>query len=98
MHDPCVIAYLLAPELFEGRDMRVDVELGDGPLLRADGLRSARAYRPLPPTPTYCSGVDADGFFAMLTERLARLPVDPHIGRGARDEPRSKTAHERPGR
>lgn len=32
MHDPCVIAFLLWPELFEGRDCFVAVETGDGPL------------------------------------------------------------------
>ena len=30
LHDPCVIAFLLAPHLFEGREMRVDVEIGNG--------------------------------------------------------------------
>ena len=76
MHDPCVIAYLLAPDLFEGRDMRVDVELGDGHCFgrtvcdrygRTGAAANARVLE----------RVDADGFFAMLTERLARLPVAP---------------------
>lgn len=31
LHDPSVIARLLAPGLLEGRDMRVEVELGYGP-------------------------------------------------------------------
>ncbi len=33
MHDPCVIAYLIDPTLFEGRRMRVAVELADPDLL-----------------------------------------------------------------
>lgn len=33
MHDPCVIAYLIDPTLFEGRRMRVAVELHDPELL-----------------------------------------------------------------
>ncbi len=32
MHDPCVVAYVLWPDLFTGRDCFVDVELSDGPL------------------------------------------------------------------
>ena len=76
MHDPCVIACLLAPDLFEGRAMRVDVELDDGHCFgrtvcdvhgRTGAAANARVLE----------RVDADGFFAMLTERLARLPVVP---------------------
>jgi purine nucleosidase len=40
MHDPCVIAYLLWPELFDGRDCFVEVETGAGALR---GRRTARA-------------------------------------------------------
>jgi len=32
MHDPCVIAYVLWPDLFEGRDCFVEVETSDGSL------------------------------------------------------------------
>ena len=32
LHDPCVVAYVLWPELFSGRDCFVAVETGDGPL------------------------------------------------------------------
>jgi purine nucleosidase len=32
IHDMCVIAYLLWPELFGGRDCFVQIEMGDGPL------------------------------------------------------------------
>ena len=76
LHDPCVIAYLMAPALFEGRDMRVDVELGDGHCFgrtvcdlhgRSGAAANARVLQ----------RIDADGFFALLTERLARLPVVP---------------------
>lgn len=31
MHDPCVIAYLLWPDLFEGRDCHVAIETAEGP-------------------------------------------------------------------
>ncbi|MEJ1161731.1 nucleoside hydrolase [Prosthecomicrobium sp. N25] len=32
MHDPCVIGFLLWPELFTGRDCHVEIETGSGPL------------------------------------------------------------------
>jgi len=32
LHDPCVIAYLLWPELFSGRDCFVDIDMSNGPL------------------------------------------------------------------
>ena len=32
MHDPCVIAFLLWPELFTGRDCFVEVDMSDGHL------------------------------------------------------------------
>ena len=76
LHDPCVIAYLMAPDIFEGRDMRVDVTLDDGHCFgrtvcdvhrRSAAAANARVLE----------RVDADAFFALLTERLARLPVVP---------------------
>ncbi len=73
LHDPCVIAYLLRPELFEGRDMHVAIELA-GEQCRGrtvcdvygrSGAFNARVLE----------HVDANGFFGLLTERLARLPA-----------------------
>jgi purine nucleosidase len=79
LHDPCVIAYLLRPDLFKGRDCQVQVETqseltmgrtvvdwqGRGRLARGAGPANAKVL----------SELDADGFFALLTARLARLPV-----------------------
>ena len=72
LHDPCVIAYLLQPDLFSGRHINVEIET-DSPLTRgatvADWWRvSGRA-----PNAMFIRDVDADGFFALLTERLGRL-------------------------
>ena len=72
LHDPCVIAYLLRPDLFTGRRADVRVETADGPDLGrtvvewADGSGAAA-------NATVIEGIDADGFYALLTERLARL-------------------------
>jgi purine nucleosidase len=72
LHDPCVIAYLLQPELFHGRQINVEIEAESELTLGmtvADwwGVsgRAANCFM--------LRGLDADGFFALLTERLARL-------------------------
>ncbi|THV23916.1 nucleoside hydrolase [Peteryoungia ipomoeae] len=72
LHDPTVIAYLLKPELFQGRHCNVEIELQSELTVgmtvvdwwRVSG-REANA--------TVMRHVDADGFFALLTERFARL-------------------------
>lgn len=72
LHDPCVIAYIIQPELFSGRHINVEIETGSELTLGmtvADWWRvSGRA-----PNATFMGDLDADGFFALLTERIARL-------------------------
>ena len=72
LHDPSVIAYLLKPELFSGRECNVEIEtrseLTAGMTVvdwwRVSGRKAnARVMR----------DVDADGFFELLTERVGRL-------------------------
>lgn len=73
LHDPCVVAYLLRPELFGGRHINVEIETGSALTMGmtvADwwGV-SGRAANA-----TFMRSVDANGFYALLGERLARLP------------------------
>ncbi len=72
MHDPCVIAYLLKPELFSGRDAVVDIEIDDA------GRIGQSVVREIPEggrgNALVLDMIDADGFFDLLCERLARLP------------------------
>lgn len=72
LHDPCVIAYLLQPDLFTGRHVNVEVETkGDFTLgmTVADWWRvTGRAANAM-----FMGGIDAEGFYALLTGRLARL-------------------------
>ena len=72
LHDPCVIAYLLKPDLFSGRHVNVEVETGSELTL---GMTVADWWRVTDRTPNamFMGDLDADGFFALLTERLARL-------------------------
>lgn len=73
LHDPCVIAYLLRPELFGGRHINVEVETCSELTL---GMTVADWWRVTgrKPNAMFMRSVDADGFYALLTERLARLP------------------------
>lgn len=72
LHDPCTIAWLLRPDLFQGRHINVEIETqGEFTtgMTVADWWRiSGRKANAL-----FVHDVDRDGLFALLTERLARL-------------------------
>ena len=72
LHDPCVTAYLIRPELFTGRHINVEIETGSELTL---GMTVADWWRVTDraPNATFMGDIDADGFFALLTERLGRL-------------------------
>ncbi|MCF7700351.1 nucleoside hydrolase [Loktanella sp. M215] len=72
LHDPCVIAYLLRPALFTGRHINVMVETGSDLTL---GMTVADWWRVTkrPANAMFMGDIDAEGFFALLTDRLARL-------------------------
>ena len=72
LHDPCVTAYLLRPELFSGRHINVEIETHSELTM---GMTVADWWRVTDRAPNamFMGDIDADGFFALLTERLARL-------------------------
>ncbi len=72
LHDPCVIAYLLHPQLFSGRHVNVEIETQSDLTL---GMTVADWWRVTDRAPNalFIGNVDADGFFSLLTEGLARL-------------------------
>jgi len=72
MHDPCVIAFLLKPALFTSRDCNVRIET-QSELTRGMTVIDWWAVTGLPANAQVLRHVDSDGFFALLTERLARL-------------------------
>lgn len=72
LHDPCVIAYLLRPELFAGKDCRVEIETEGGRTLGRTVVDWWPRERKIP-NAFVVDDLDADGFFALLTEQLARL-------------------------
>ncbi len=71
LHDPCALAWLIQPSLFTARPAAVTMDLGPGPSRGrtvidrwGNGLANAVVLETL----------DADGFFALMGERLASLP------------------------
>jgi purine nucleosidase len=72
LHDPCVIAYLLKPDLFEGRACNVEVET-TSELTMGMTVIDWWGVTKRPKNALVMRDIDHDGFFALLTERLARL-------------------------
>jgi purine nucleosidase len=72
LHDPCTIAYLIRPELFSGRHINVEIETSSELTL---GMTVADWWRVTkrPANAQFIGDLDAEGFFALLTERLGRL-------------------------
>ncbi len=73
LHDPCVIAYLLEPGLFEGRHINVSIETGSELTMGmtvADYWGVTGRARNV----NYLRSGDAEGYYRLLAERIARLP------------------------
>ncbi|WP_282051759.1 nucleoside hydrolase [Phaeobacter inhibens] len=72
LHDPCVIAYLIRPELFSGRHVNVVVETTSKLTL---GMTVADWWgvTDRPANALFMGNLEADGFFDLITTRLARL-------------------------
>jgi len=73
VHDASVIAYLLQPGLFQGRDIHMTIDSREGPSF---GQTLADWYGVLgqPANVTWIENGDAQGLFDLLSARLARLP------------------------
>jgi len=73
LHDPTVIAYLLDPKLFESRSINVTVETQSDLTL---GATVADWWRVTdrPHNAMWVRNINADGFFKLLTDRIATLP------------------------
>ena len=72
LHDPTVIAYLIAPELFSGRNINVEIET-KSPLTRGMTVADWWGVTDRPANAYFIGDLDADGFFNLLTHRLAQL-------------------------
>lgn len=72
LHDPCTIAYLLAPELFQLKPCHLAVETGPG-LARGHTAVDFWGVTGEPANCRWAHAVKADGFFDLLVSLLQRL-------------------------
>ena len=72
LHDPCVIAHLIRPDLFSGRHINVEIEV-QSDLTRGMTVADWWRVTKRAPNAMFMGDVDAEGFFALLTDRIARL-------------------------
>ncbi len=72
LHDPCVIAHLLEPDLFAGRRINVEIETVSD-LTRGMTVADWWGVTARTPNARFVGHVEAEGLFRLLTERLARL-------------------------
>ena len=72
LHDPCVTAYLLAPDLFEGSRVNVAVEC-ESPLTLGMTVVDWRGVSGRPVNADVIHGANADGIYALLEARLRNL-------------------------
>ena len=73
LHDPAVVAFLLHPALFEGREVNVAIET-QSPLTMGMTVVDWWGVTGRKLNVRWMSIVDAGGFYDLLVEKLARLP------------------------
>ncbi len=72
LHDPCTVAWLLKPELFEGKMCNVSVET-ESELTLGHTAVDFWHVTDRPINANWIHAVDADGFYDLLSERLAKF-------------------------
>lgn len=72
LHDPCTIAYLLQPDLFEGKQCNISIET-QSELTMGNTAVDFWHVTDRPLNANWIHTVDADGFYELLTNRLARF-------------------------
>lgn len=72
LHDPCVIAYLLKPDLFKGQDAYIEVET-ISPLTLGRTVVDINRATNCPPNAHIIRTANADGIYKLLIECLKRL-------------------------
>lgn len=73
LHDPCVIAYLLRPQLFTIGNSAVAVDTTDAITAGRTEVEPEGATEHAGNV-QYVTDIDVDGYFDLVTDRLARLP------------------------
>ncbi len=72
LHDPCTVAYLLSPEIFEGKICNVSIET-ESELTMGHTAVDFWHVTDRPRNSNWIYAVDADAFYELLTSRLARF-------------------------
>ena len=72
LHDPCVVAYLIAPNLFTGRHINVQIEI-QSELTRGMTVADWWRVTDRPANALFLGDIDATGYFNLITERVAQL-------------------------
>jgi inosine-uridine nucleoside N-ribohydrolase len=72
LHDPCTIAYLLEPGLFASKQCNISIETQSA-LTMGNTAVDFWHVTDKPRNANWVYGIDADGFYELLTERLARF-------------------------
>ena len=72
LHDPNVIAWLIRPEIYEGREVNVEVETASE-LTMGQTVIDWWGVTDRPRNATVIREVDDDAFFALLLERVGRI-------------------------
>lgn len=70
IHDPCVIAYLLDPSLFKGKDVHIEIDTSFS-IGRGRSIIDWWDKRRLPKNAHYFNEINVKGFYEMLTGLLA---------------------------
>jgi purine nucleosidase len=73
LHDPCVMAWLINPDLFQGRQCNVAIELSSE-LTVGMTVVDYWGVTTRPKNALFLRSGDSDGFYDLLAERIARLP------------------------
>ena len=73
LHDPCTVAWMIAPDIFNGRPCNVEIET-TSPLTMGMTVVDWWQVSSRPHNALVIGDLDADRFFALITERLANLP------------------------
>ncbi|MGB2201458.1 MAG: nucleoside hydrolase [Pseudooceanicola atlanticus] len=72
LHDPCVTAYLIRPDLFTGRHINVEIET-TSELTMGMTVADWWGVTDRAPNALFMGTIDDQGYFDLLTERLGRL-------------------------
>ena len=73
LHDPCTVAWMIAPDIFNGRPCNVEIETAS-PLTMGMTVVDWWQVSSRPHNALVIGDLDADRFFALITERLTTLP------------------------